>query len=207
MCKPHFTIVLANLMNRTGRLSQESRERADLAVTLEDERESHKIILCGWDYRPDTSLPIARALKTYISRKRPALAERLICQSMSRDTVGDAFFSRLLIEKLYCYSDVKIDVVTSDYHVKRTSEIFHHVFSCSRLIDVKGSESKSIDLGRKNREAQSLKAFRDTFRNSKPGDLIAIHSQLCLSHPYYNGTIHPKIDTLESIKKSLSRGN
>lgn len=126
---------------------------------------------------------------------------------MSRDTVGDAFFSRLLIEKLYCHSDAKIDVVTSDYHVKRTSEIFLHVFSSSSLIDVKGSESKSIDLGRKNREEQSLKAFRETFRNSKPGDLITIHSQLCLSHPYYNGTIHPKIDTLESIKKSLERGN
>jgi len=203
MSKPQFTIVLANLMNRFGRLNQESRDRANLAIALEDTRESRKIILCGWAYRTDSSLPIAKALKAYISRKKPSLSEKLICQSMSRDTVGDAFFSRLLIEQISSNTNVKIDVVTSDYHARRASEIFFHVFGNSKLINIKISRSESIDLGLKNREEESLKAFHETFGNSRPGDLISIHSKLCLSHPYYNGIIYPRIDTLESIKESL----
>lgn len=203
MCKPQFTIVLANLMNRFGRLNQESRDRANLAIALEDTRDSRKIILCGWAYRTDSSLPIAKALKAYISRKKPSLSEKLICQSMSRDTVGDAFFSRLLIEQISSNTNVKIDVVTSDYHARRASEIFFHVFGNSKLVNIKKSRSESIDLGLKNREEESLKAFHETFGNSRPGDLISIHSKLCLSHPYYNGIIHPRIDTLESIKESL----
>lgn len=205
MCKPQFTIVLANLMNRFGRLNQESRDRANLAIALEDARNSRNIILCGWAYRTDTSLQIAKALKAYISRKKPSLSEKLICQSMSRDTVGDAFFSRLLIEQISSNTNIRIDVVTSDYHARRASEIFFHVFGNSKLIDIKESKSKSIDLGLKNREEESLKAFRKTFRYSTPGDLISIHSQLCCSHPYYNGSIHPRIDNLESIKESLIR--
>ena len=52
-------------------------------------------------------------------------------------------------------------------------------------------------------EASSLSAFRKTFDKASPGDLASIFYSLRNYHPFYNGEIHPKIDDLSCIAKSL----
>ena len=199
-----FTVVLANLMSRSGRLNGESMERVDLAITLDEIRPAQNIILCGWAYRPDSDLPIAEALKLYVAERRPDLLPKLVCQTMSRDTVGDAFFSRILIEKLCDKSASSLDVVTSDYHVARTAEVFRYIFPGHVPINVSASSCKSPDLGCLASEERSLRAFRHTFDGVAPGDLFSIHERLAVAHPFYNGDVYPGINTIESIIQSLS---
>jgi uncharacterized SAM-binding protein YcdF (DUF218 family) len=199
-----YTVVLANLMGKSGKLNGESVERIELALALEEVRQARKIILCGWAYRPDSELPIAEALKTYVAQKRPNLLPKIICQSMSRDTVGDAFFTRILMGSDCCNRRVDIDIVTSGYHVARAAEVFRFIFPGTVSINVESSSARSSTSESNTGEARSLKAFHKTFEGVEPGDLYAIHSRLASSHPFYNGDVYPKIDNLETILRSLS---
>lgn len=200
----NYTVVLANLMNKSGQLNDESRDRIDLALALEEIRQSRGLVLCGWAYRPDSELPIAEALKMYVADKRPNLLPRVFCQSMSRDTVGDAFFTRILIGGDCCNRRATIDVVTSDYHVARATEIFRFIFPSAVSINVEGSITHSPIEARNICEARSLTAFRKTFEGVTPGDLYAIHARLSCSHPFYNGDVYPKISDLEIISRSFA---
>jgi hypothetical protein len=96
-----------------------------------------------------------------------------------------------------------LDVVTSDYHVARTTEVFRHVFPGPIFINVEGSSTSSPALACEADEVRSLKAFRETFAGVAPGDLSAIHARLSCCHPFYNGDVYSKIGTLESISRSL----
>ena len=199
-----FTVVLANLMSRSGRLNRDSTERAEQAIALQETSPARNIVLCGWDYRPDSSLPIAKALRNYIINARPALSANLICQCMSRDTVGDAFFSRLLIELMHKNNDFVVDVVTSDYHEARAREVFRFVFPASVSINAKGASSRRPRSGRSTSEQSSLEAFRSTFANVVPGDLVSIHKKLAICHPFYNGDVYPRIESLDRISQILA---
>lgn len=201
---PKYTVVLANLMSKSGRLNDESVERIDLALALEEIRQSRRIVLCGWAYRPDSELPIAEALKMYVAEKRPNLLPRVSCQSMSRDTVGDAFFTRMLIESDCGKRGASLDIVTSDYHVARTTEVFRFIFSGAISINVEGSSTRTPISACTTSEARSLRAFHETFEGVAPGDLSAIHARLACSHPFYNGDVYQQIDDLESIYRSLT---
>jgi uncharacterized SAM-binding protein YcdF (DUF218 family) len=198
-----YTIVLANLMSRSGRLNRDSVERAELAIALQETSPARNIVLCGWDYRPDSSLPIAKALGCYISNARPTLSANLIYQCMSRDTVGDAFFSRLLIEAIHKDTDFMVKVVTSDYHEERAREVFRFVFPSSVSINAKGASSRGPRSDRRASERSSLEAFRNTFANVVPGNLVSIHKKLVTCHPFYNGKVHPKIESLDKISQIL----
>ncbi len=196
-------IVLANLMSRTGLLNDETVARLDLAVQLDAYSPASMIVLCGWAYRSDTSLAIADAMRSYMNAKHPDLIPRTKCQRYSRDTVGDAIFSRLLIDSYPEPSVNPVIVVTSDYHVPRTAEIFRYVFGEQRHVSVFGAPSR-LPVRQAQSELRSLAAFRTTFATAKPGNLEEIYSSLREKHPYYNGEKYPKIDEIGQLACSFS---
>lgn len=193
---PRATIILANLMSSKGVLNDETKARIDLGVKLHSEFSSDVIVLCGWAYRPDCSIAIADAMKAYIYAQDPELVQRTICQKLSRDTVGDAVYARLYLDELFVgFSSFRVSVITSDYHAKRTQEIFDFVFGASSFVRVEGVlgfNSKASEAA----EIQSLEAFRRTFLGITPGDLNSIYSSLMNKHPFYNGIIHPLIEEM-----------
>lgn len=199
MQSPVVTVVLANLMSNKGELNAETKARIDLAAKLDSELQSDIILLCGWAYRPDCSLAIADAMKAYISTQSPGLAKKAVCQKLSRDTVGDAVFTRLCLRELFLgQSSFSLNVITSDYHAKRTGEIFDFVFGAGTFIGVKGALGFNSDM-LKTREMQSLEAFRKTFSDASAGDLDSIYLSLVNNHPFYNGAIYPRIESLSEV--------
>ena len=199
-----LSIVLANLMSSKGELNSESIARIDLAADFERFQESELVVLCGWAYRSDSDIAIADAMKRYLLASHPHIAHKAASQKMSRDTVGDAIFSRIYIDKFFDNSafDV-VNVFTSDYPLRRTEEIFKFVFGDQIAVLVRGAPGFD-DEEAKVREENSLKAFRRTFSGVSSGDMKLIFAELKNSHPFYNGSVHPKIPGMSEVMKQLN---
>lgn len=173
-------IVLGNLMDSAGDLNGESRARVDLACQLVNDGIAKRLLTCGWAYRNDCDLPIGEAMASYA---RQFVVEEIVSvEPRSRDTVGDAIFSRMKLE----LPAKSILVATSDYHVARTAEIFEFVYGAP--VQVFGA---ATDADKLRSESQSLAAFRSTFADVMAGDLFAIYRRMMEAHPFYNGEALP----------------
>ncbi len=199
-----LSIVLANLMSNKGDLNSESIARINMAADFESFQESEFMVLCGWAYRSDSDIAIADAMKRYLVANYPLISHKAVSQRISRDTVGDAIFSRIYIDKFLGDStfDV-INVFTTDYHVRRTEEIFKFVFGEHIAVLVRGAPGFE-DEETAVREANSLKAFRKTFSGVLSGDVQSIFAKLKSCHPFYNGCIYPNIPDMSDIIQQLN---
>jgi hypothetical protein len=183
-------IVLANQMDVNGVLNDESKARAIEAVKIFNNNPSKRLVTCGWDYRKDTKIKIADAFKEYFTNELGVKSDLVIAELNSRDTVGDAYFTKVNLAKPLIWSN--LCVVTSDYHVKRTQEIFNFIYGCQFNIKVYGA-SVDADSSVLSNELSSIKAFKDTFYNVKSGNDEQIFNALRAHHPFYNGDIYEKI--------------
>jgi uncharacterized SAM-binding protein YcdF (DUF218 family) len=182
-------IVLANEMDSNGILNTESALRANLAAKLMSELRVPYIVTCGWAYRKDSSILIANAFKSYLIEVG-VRSDSIIADIHSRDTVGDAIFTRINVAEPMGFHN--LCVVTSNYHVSRTSKIFDFVYGPDFNIDVRGA---NVDYSEAvvAKELESEWAFKKTFENVEAGDIGRIVDALRVRHPFYNGEIYSKI--------------
>lgn len=182
-------IVLAHLMDEHLVLNDESRGRADAAIAVAVEHAATCVVTSGWAYRPDADTPIAEVMKDYITRHTAASGLVVIAETNSRDTVGDAVFFKANI-----LHDLEIDtlhVVTSDYHVERSREIFEFFLGDQyELVFHAVPTPHSIET--LDHEAESIQAFRATFDRSELADTCSAVSVLEAKHPFYNGQVFPE---------------
>ena len=176
-------------MDASGKLNAESAARADLAASVLDESSADLIITCGWAYRSDSDVAISDALAAYLSSTSGIRGSKIHSERRSRDTVGDAVFTRDHFSREGLPH--KVSVVTTDYHVPRTREIFSFVYGDSVSLSVLGAHSDKIH-SMKLSEQVSVDAFRKTFAEVSPGDFSAIYSRMLDEHPFYNGDVHPR---------------
>lgn len=182
-------IVLANEMDENGNLNSESISRIKLACDSYFKNLAEVLVTCGWDYRNDSDLFIADAMKSY-AMGLGVPANNILTETNSRDTVGDAFFTKQKILKPNKWENLLI--ITSDYHVERTSKIFQFIYGNDYNIEVMGAGCFDSDKKQLS-EKKSIEAFNNTFANTISGDDSQIYDALSSKHPFYNGTIYPKI--------------
>jgi len=188
--KNSIIIVLGNWMDKSGQLNKESCSRLDLAIDEFRKNKYSYIVLPGWDYFSQYSVAIADAMKSYIVKNSDISHKLVLTEKNSRDTVGDAFFTKINIVKKKSMHNLLI--VTSDYHVLRTHKIFSYIYGEQYIVKVIGSKTtKKKELS--ELEDKSLNQFYKTFNGVKSGDDDLIYKRLCTKHPYYNGDIYPKI--------------
>tara|TARA_B100000900_G_C20506418_1_gene686080 strand:- start:211 stop:789 length:579 start_codon:yes stop_codon:yes gene_type:complete len=188
-------IILSHFMNKNGILDNETIRRIGKAIKICSQRKINLIITSGWAYRKDNSNTIGRIVKNYILDNFKLENCKILVNTKSRDTVGDAFFSRA---KLIEYSISKITVVTSDYHIRRAKLIFNSFFSNIEYLEILGIKtSKGGKLNIKKKERSSIDAFLKTFGNVDFDDDDMVLKTLKNFHPYYNGDKHPKINYLK----------
>ena len=144
----------------------------------------------------------SRCHEKYLIENHTIDYQRIGCQRMSRDTVGDAIYSRIYADALAGDPFQQVNVVTSSYHMDRSREIFEFVFGKNFLVTISGVPGFESDNS-SALEASSLSAFRKTFDKASPGDLTSIFYSLRNYHPYYNGEVFSQIDDLPCISKSL----
>ncbi|MEQ8822812.1 MAG: ElyC/SanA/YdcF family protein [Filomicrobium sp.] len=186
-CK-RVVLVLANLMTADGCLNAESAARVELATRIFTGGLHDYLFLIGWDYRPDSSLAIADAMKNHLEAKAELRQERILINRLSRDSVGDAIFSRRDLDRLF--TDYRLTVVSSGYHVRRLEHIFSRVYGPEKDIDYFAAETETTDKVLQS-EQSSLQAFDNTFASVASGDLDGFLERLICAHPYYNGEVYP----------------
>lgn len=176
-------------MSAEGVLNKESTVRMDRAISAYSNKLAPYIITCGWAYREDSDITIADAMKTHAINVHGISPAAIITETNSRDTVGDAVFTKRNVAlKRGWY---KFLVVTSDYHSRRTLDIFTFVYGSRYYIKVIGIPTdKKKEQSRA--EQNSYHAFQNTFRNVEAGSDKNIYNILCQKHPFYNGKIYPK---------------
>ena len=188
--KNSIIIVLGNYMDESGQLNKESCSRLDLAIDVFRKNKHAFIITSGWDYYAEYNIAIADAMKSYIVNNSLISHELVLTETNSRDTVGDAIFTKINIIKKKSMNNLLI--VTSDYHVSRTHKIFSYIYGEQYIVKVIGSNTtKKQELS--ELEDKSLNVFYKTFNGIKSGDDVLIYKRLCTDHPYYNGDLYPKI--------------
>tara|TARA_B100000035_G_scaffold72540_1_gene59893 strand:- start:23018 stop:23605 length:588 start_codon:yes stop_codon:yes gene_type:complete len=194
----NLVIVLCHLMNKDGVLNEESKLRANLAKKIFFEKKCDFLLTLGHDYRKDSNLPISHSFKNYLVKENLP-SNKIFTDINSRDTVGDAIFSRLFIEEKKFFK--KIYIVSSDYHIKRVQIIFKKIISNKYSLEFFSSKSKT-KIQKIKEEKSSTKAFFQTFKKEDFKSLNTLLLKLASQHPYYNGEIYKSIDirSLQKIK-------
>ena len=195
-------------MDKNGIVNDETSRRVNCACHIDKDKQSQALVLCGWDYRPDTNITIAAAMKKHIEHNQPKILHKTLIQPLSRDTVGDAFFSRLFLNYICKARKPEIVIVTSDYHTHRAKNIFEFVFhGYAKSISLHGCKLARSAHPNPQSEMNSISAFRKTFLGVRSGEMNAIHAAMKTAHPFYNGSVHPTISSIESIINQLQSLN
>jgi len=175
-------IVLSHEMDFNGKLNHESSLRAVTAKNIFQENRNSTIITCGWDYLEGCSLKLSQAVASYIHIKHKISLKSLIQEPNSRDTVGDAVFTRRNIVDKKKFK--KLAIVSSLYHLPRVKEIFEFVYGDSFDLTFFSSDFKS-SKNYEESEQSSLNDFRNTFSNIEKGNIKKIYKVLLNHHPLY----------------------
>lgn len=182
-------IVLSHLMNMHGHLGNESKSRAKLAYKIFNSIESKSYILTiGWDYREDSNIPIAISMRDYLI-SLGIDSKKIQIDINSRDTVGDAIFSKINFYDKYLFEELHI--ITSDYHIKRTKFIFEKIMPCK--VKVHGSKTYQ-GKNKKTLEEKSLEAFKSTFSGTNFKSNKSLIKTLNTKHPFYNGIVYEQFE-------------
>ena len=180
-------IVLSNHMNKNGDLNSESRLRADKAAEIYKQNNESKIITCGWAYRADSQIKISEAMKSYLVNFHDIPSNDILLEPKSRDTVGDAVFTRKFIEDKFNFS--KLAIITSFFHLNRAKYIFKFIYDKKFQLSFFTSDSINEDQ-KKDLELESLEKFKKTFYGIKKGELSSIYKRMMDKHPLYNNQLY-----------------
>ena len=110
----------------------------------------------GLAYRNDTNVPISKVMANYLVNKLKVPTEQILSDVLSRDTVGDAFFSLYNFEKFFLKK--KIIIITSDYHEKRAHSIFKFIYGENYKIHFSVIET-DLKKSKQKDETDSLDQF------------------------------------------------
>jgi uncharacterized SAM-binding protein YcdF (DUF218 family) len=151
---------------------EELRKRVEKGSQVFKQENCDYLVLSGGKVDPEASKSEASTMKEYVE---DVPNEKIILENRSKGTIGNAFFTRRILESREIDVD-KIFVVTSCYHRKRGEYIFEQVFG-KTLVDVSHcveyKNSKEED-----KEEESFNLAKNFFKDISPGDMNTIKKQL-----------------------------
>ncbi len=153
--------------------------RLDVALGFGSTLKNPHYIVSGGKTNQNVPKTEAKAMSEYlisngVNRKQIFLEER------SMDTIGNAYFSRLLLKKLGDPSN--IFVITSCYHMNRSKFIFDYCFGNGFRLNYEHCFKYQVE---DDDEEESLKKAYDFFKGIVPGDYVEIGFRLISTHPLY----------------------
>jgi uncharacterized SAM-binding protein YcdF (DUF218 family) len=173
----NILILLSNDFDENLRLNKISKTRANFMYTLYADGDI--IFTLGWEGK-FSNKNISDELKEYLINKFEIPCNSIVSIKESKDTVGDAFFSRLQLQKI-SFNYQKIKIITSDWHLSRVKEIFTAIIPNKRL-EFYGVYTKGEN---KKKEEVSLKKFKETFHGVNFLNLKSLTERIINKHPLY----------------------
>jgi len=173
----NILILLSNDFDENLRLNKISKTRANFMYSLYTDGD---IIFTLGGKGKFSNKNISDELKEYLINKFEIPCNSIISIKESKDTVGDAFFSRLQLQKI-SFNYKKIKIITSDWHLSRTKEIFNTIIPNKRL-EFYGVYTEGYI---KKKEEESLEKFKETFLGVDFSNLISLRERIMNKHPLY----------------------
>ena len=167
-------IILGGGIQEDGTLPPWVLKRLNRAKELYDEDSVHHIVLCGKG-RGEPIISEARLMKHYL-REKGVAPEHLDFEERSEDTWQNAYFARTMVVDTHHWE--RILVITSNFHLKRTEDIFSFVFGDAYDLYFEGIGDEEIEQGalskRKQFEAELMEYIEvNVFPRIRQGDLPA----------------------------------
>ncbi|ADN35667.1 protein of unknown function DUF218 [Methanolacinia petrolearia DSM 11571] len=170
-------IILGNRL-QSKQIHQELKGRMDCGLKVFRE-EGGILLLSGGRSNPEIDVPECGIMKDY-AVGRGVDPSNIITEDSSLDTIGNAVFSREIVDKLDAVS--KIFVITSCYHVERSRYLFDMCFGDRYLLDFEPCYECPGDPGH---EEESMEEAIRFFRGIERGDIEKIMEGLYLQHDLY----------------------
>ena len=124
---PIDIIVLGRRLGPGGQISGIYRRRLDRALEIYQEKLERgvatRIVITGGDLGR-RGISEARAGREYLCGRADLPEEDVVLEEKAHDTMSNAVYSKMLLLRSGCRTPV---VVTSCYHIPRTSYIFSHI--------------------------------------------------------------------------------
>lgn len=118
-----------------------------------------------------------------------SLESQISLEETSRDTVGNAVFSKLLLALPKRWKSIA--VVSSDFHIQRVKEPFSRAYGPKFRIEYFGAKSSGkADFSQ--HEKSSLERFKTDFSGIKIGDDAKMLQRLFEIHPLYKDDVDLK---------------
>jgi len=184
--KEKLCICLSHQIRKDLTLSFDALKRIKKTSEIYNEIKASFFVTTGWQYDTHLNEPMCKIMSKYAINILNIDKKNIIEISEAKDTVGEALFLKITLKKL----NLKINemhVITSDWHLERSKEIFDFIFGGKddpRLLyyEIKG------DLKEREREKinQSILKFRRLKDRCIPGDIKYIYKEVMKTHPMYN---------------------
>lgn len=186
---PDAIIVLSHGMESNCKLNNESIQRATAAAEKFITLKPKALITCGWRYRTECDVSLAGAYSCFIQENFQIDAKYILKEESPKDTVGEAFFTKINIVKPKEWQ--RLLIITSDYHVPRTAKIFKFIYGNEFQIEVFGT---AVEGSPENieKEKNAIEKFKETFAGILAGDDINIEKAIRQKHALYSGDLYPK---------------
>ena len=208
MKKYDALIVLSGGIRGESELTPWTKNRVDLAKELDS---SSKYVIFATGNTPHVpplldsrGFPIteARAMSNYYLKNGGA-REKSLLEERSTDTIGNAYFTRVIHTDLIKLK--KLGIITSKFHMPRTKEIFRTLFGFQPLpfsydLDFLDVENVGIDdlNVREKKEASSLENFILNMQNVK--SLAEFHKWINTKHKSYSTGLKDNVLQGEVLK-------
>ena len=179
-------LCLSHQIHRDLSLSFDALKRIKKTSKVYKDINANFFVTTGWQYDKHLHEPMCKIMSKYASNILNVDEKNIIEISQAKDTVGEAVFLKITLKKL----NIKIDelhVITSDWHLERSKEIFDFVFGGKddpRLFyyQIKGD----LNERKKEENNQSIHKFRKLKDICTPGDIKNIYKEVMKTHPMYN---------------------
>lgn len=173
-------VVLGNRLESTD-IHDHLRGRVNVGLRLLDEHDDELIVMSGGQSNGDVEATEAEVMAAY-AEDSGVSEERILTDTRAKDTVGNAYFTRRLLDS---YEDVSaVRIATSCYHASRAQFVFENCYGEDYEVTVPECYAADIPASEKN-DASSMSLNRQFFDSIEPGDLDVIRQCMIDCHSLY----------------------
>lgn len=194
-----MTVVVLGCRQDSIEVRPELQGRMDVGIDALQRTDSETLVVSGGWTNPDVPFAECDAMARY-AIENGVDPEDVVLEDRARDTVGNAYFTRLLLDGI----DVStVHVVSSCYHMERAAFLFEQCFG--REYYVRTADCyRASDPAPERLEREKLEYAREFFDSVMTGDVAAIRERLVEDHPLYDDSYLEASD-LETGSRSASR--
>jgi len=154
----------------------------DIGIFLFNKINADYLILSGGKTNSDIPYSEAEVMYSYLDSKLNK--SKIIIEDKSLDTIGNAFFTRLIFENIRSIN--KGYIVSSCYHQRRAEYIFRVCFGTKYWLDFNYCDNFPILY---DNEKQKYRWAKKLFFNIEPGNVNQIKDRLQKNHYLYKNLV------------------